>query len=144
MRSLRSFLSCSIGKSFTGISILAISYCIFTCCYSSSVSTEDHSLTFPPCMDFLISSGVEKVIQSTIREIHAFEGPEAPLIQQVLQDQEFSHWLSVLLTTTKNIVKQNPKFLDDFESNVRKRLLIWIIKEVQKSIDSNLRQQFGL
>jgi hypothetical protein len=91
-------------------------------------------------MDFLISSGVEKVIQSTIREIHVFEGPEAPLIQQVLRDQKFSHWLDVLVTTTKSIVKQYPKFLDDFESNVRKRLLIWITNEVQKPIDSNLRQ----
>jgi hypothetical protein len=144
MKSLRSFLSCSPGKLPTDISIIAISYHILKHAYISHVSTEYHNLTFPPCMDLLISSGVEKVIQSTIKEIHAFEGPEAHLMHQVLESQKFTHCLNALAATIKNIVKQNPKFLDDFECNVRKRLLIWIIKEVQKSVDNNLRQQFDL
>jgi CRISPR/Cas system CMR subunit Cmr6 (Cas7 group RAMP superfamily) len=95
-------------------------------------------------MDFLISTGVEKVIRSTVQEIHAFEGLEAPLVQQVLQGQKFAHWLNVLFDTTKQIVKQNPEFMNDFERNVRKRLVIWIIKEVQKLADINLRLHFTL
>jgi len=54
---------------------------------SNPTPTEQYDSTLPPCMDFLISSGIEKVIQSTIQEIHAFEGLEAPLIQQVLRGQ---------------------------------------------------------
>jgi hypothetical protein len=144
MKSLRLSPSCSPGKSLINVSIIAVSYCILTYAHSSPVSTDYHNLTPPPCMDFLIGSGVEKAIQSTIKEIHAFEGPEAHLMHQVLESQKFTHCLNALVATIKNIVKQNPKFLDDFECNVRKRLLIWIIKEVQKAVDNNLRQQFDL
>lgn len=95
-------------------------------------------------MDFLISSGTEKVIQSTIHELHAFEGLEASLIRQVLQGQKFAHWLNTLFTSTKNIIEQHPQFLDDFERNIRKRILVYIVKEAQKLVDCNLRQQSGL
>jgi len=95
-------------------------------------------------MDFLINSGIEKVIQSTIHELHAFEGLEAPLIQQVLQGQKFAHWLNTLLTSTKKIIKQDPHFLENFERNVRKRILVCVIKETQKLVDHKLRQQFSL
>jgi len=95
-------------------------------------------------MDFLVSSGIEKVTQTTIHELHAFEGLEAPLIQQVLRGQKFAHWLNTLFTSTKNIIKQNPQFLDDFERNIKKRILVYIIKEVEKLVDHNLRQQFRL
>jgi len=95
-------------------------------------------------MDFLISSGIEKVMQSTIQEIHAFEGLETPLIQQIVRGQKFAHWLDTLLTSTKKIIKQHPQFLDDFERNIRKRILVYIVKEAQKLVDCNLRQQFGL
>lgn len=144
MRSLHLSLSCRPGKSHTHSSIVLIICYILIHVDSDPTPAEQHNSTLPPCMDFLISSGVEKVFRATIQEIHAFEGLRAPLVQHVLRGQKFAHWLNVLLTTTKQIVKQDPEFLNDFERNFRKCLLIWIIKEVQRSMDCNLRQQFAL
>ena len=114
----------------TNTCIIMTPPCILTHISSSLASIENHTSTLPLCMDFLISSGVEKVIRSTIEELHAFGGLEAPLIQQIVQGQKFAHWLDTLLTSTKQIIRQNPQFLDDFERNIRKRILICVIKEV--------------
>lgn len=96
-------------------------------------------------MDFLIRSGVEKVIQNTIKELRAFERLEAPLIHQVPRGQKHAQWLNTLLTSTKNIIKQDPQLLDDFEHNIiRKRSLVCIIKGTQKLVNHHLRQQLSL
>lgn len=119
---------------------LQVSDCMLTHIHSIPAPTKHLNSALSPSMDFLISSGVEKIIQSTIQELRAFEGLEAPLIHQVLQGQKLAQWLNSFLATSKNIIKQDPQFLDDFERNIRKRVLVCIIKEAQKLVDHNLKQ----
>ncbi|THW95085.1 hypothetical protein D6D15_01635 [Aureobasidium pullulans] len=98
----------------------------------------------PPCMDFLIYSGIDKVMQNTVKELIAFDGPEAPLVHEHIGDPAFGRYLEQFLISTKEMIARDPSLLDNFEVTVRKRFLDLLIKKIQKSMNYKLRTHFEL
>ncbi|THX40404.1 hypothetical protein D6D10_03538 [Aureobasidium pullulans] len=98
----------------------------------------------PSCMDFLIYSGIDKVMQNTVKELIAFDGPEAPLVHEHIGDPAFGRYLEHFLISTKEMIARDPSLLDNFEVTVRKRFLDLLIKKIQKSMNYKLRTHFEL
>ncbi|THZ28241.1 hypothetical protein D6C91_01972 [Aureobasidium pullulans] len=105
---------------------------------------EQPKAVSPPCMDFLIYSGIDKVMQNTVKELIAFDGPEASLVHEHIGDPAFGRYLEQFLISTKEMIARDPSLLDNFEVTVRKRFLDLLIKKIQKSMNYKLRTHFEL
>lgn len=83
-------------------------------------------------------------MQNTVKELIAFDGPEAPLVHEHIGDPAFGRYLEQFLISTKEMIARDPSLLDNFEVTVRKRFLDLLIKKIQKSMNYKLRTHFEL